>query len=121
MIKDAKVHISKCEQCIQFNSKPQRAEMENIQATYLLHLLHLDYLTIEMTHGGKDVHVLIITDHFMRYAQALVTSSQTAKCTAQALWDQFTVHYGLPESVISDQVLNFESDLISELCKSARV
>ena len=61
--------------------------MENIQTTHLLQLVHLDYLMIEATEGGKDVHVLIITDHFMRYAQALVTSSQTAKCTAQALWD----------------------------------
>ena len=61
--------------------------MENIQATYPLLLVHLDYLTTEMTEGGKDVNVLIITDHFMRYAQAPVTSSQTAKCTAQALWD----------------------------------
>ena len=40
---------------------------------YPLQLMHLDYLTIEMTKGGKDVHVLIITDHFMRYAQARVT------------------------------------------------
>ena len=61
--------------------------MENIQATYPLELVHLDHLTIEMTEGGKDVHILIITDHFMRYAQALVASSQTAKCTAQVLWD----------------------------------
>ena len=38
--------------------------MENIQATCPLQLVHLDYLTIEMTKGGKDVHVLIITDHF---------------------------------------------------------
>ena len=46
--------------------------MENIQATYPLQLVHLDYLTIETTEGGKDGHVLIITDHFMM--QALVTS-----------------------------------------------
>ena len=82
--------------------------MENIQATYQLQLVYLDYLTIETTEVGKDVHVLIITDHFMRHAQALLTSSQTAKCTAQAIWDQFVVHYGLPESKISDQGQNFE-------------
>ena len=57
----------------------------------------------------------------MRYAQALVTSSQTAKCTAQALWNWFVVHYGLPESIISNQGQNFKSDLISELCKLANV
>ena len=59
MTKDAELHITKCEQCIHFRSKPQRAEMENIQATYPLHLVHLDYLPIEMTEGGKDVHVSI--------------------------------------------------------------
>ena len=61
--------------------------MENIQAIHLLQLVHLDYLTIEVTEGGKDVHTLIITDHFTWYAQALEASSQTVKCTAQALWD----------------------------------
>ena len=65
--------------------------------------------------------MLIIADYFMRHAKALVASSQTARCTAQSLWDQFVVHYGLPESIVSDQVQNFESDLISELCKLAYV
>ena len=83
--------------------KPQKVEMENIHATYLLQLEHLYYLTNETTQVGNDVHMPIISDHFMRYVQALVTSSQTAKCTTQALWDQFVVHYGLPESIISYQ------------------
>ena len=61
--------------------------MENIQATHPLELVHLGYLKIEMTEGRKDVHMLIITDHFMRYAQALVTSSNSAKIMAQALLD----------------------------------
>ena len=95
--------------------------MESIQATHPLLLVHLDYLTVEVNEGGKDVHVLIITDHFMRYAQAMVTSSQTANCTPQALWNQSVVHYGLPESIICSQDPNFESDLISELSTLAKV
>ena len=55
--------------------------MENIWATHPVHLVYLDYLIIKVTEGGKDVHMLIFTDHFMRYAQALVISLQTAKCT----------------------------------------
>ena len=94
--------------------------MEIIWATHLLQLVHLDYLIIEVTEDGKDVHVLDITDHFMRYAQALVISLQTDRCTAQALSDQFVVHYGLPESIVSDQGQNFKSDLISELCRLAK-
>ena len=47
-------------------------------------------------------------DHFMQCVQALITSSQTAKCTAQALWDTFIVHFGLPESIVFDQDQNQE-------------
>ena len=108
LTKDAELHIMKCDQCILFKSKLQGVVMGNIQATHLLQLMHLNYLTIEATEGGKDVTVLIITDHFTRYAQGQVTSSQTAKCTAQALWDKFVIHYSLPESRISDQGQKFQ-------------
>ena len=63
--------------------------MENVDATYPMELVHMDYLTIEATEGGKDVHILVLTDHFTGCAQAIITSLQTAKCTAQNLWDKF--------------------------------
>ena len=71
--------------------------MKNIDATYPMELVHMDYLTVKANEGGKDVHILVIMDHITCYAQAINTSSQTAKCTAQNLWDKFIVHYGLPE------------------------
>ena len=95
--------------------------MENVNATYSVELVHMDYLTIEAMEGGKDVHILVTTDHFTRYAQAIVTSSQTAKSTAQNLWDKFIVHYGLPEMILTDQGHNFESDLLKALCEIAQV
>ena len=81
----------------------------------------MDYLTIEAMEGGKDIHILVITDHFTRYTQAIVTSLQTAKCTAQNLRDKFIVHYGLPEKILTDQVHNMESSLLKALCEIARV
>ena len=66
-----------------------------------MELVHMDYLTIEANEGGKDVHILVIPDHFTHYAQAIVSSSQTAKCTAQNLWDTFIVHYGLPDKILN--------------------
>ena len=38
--------------------------MENVNATYPMELVHMDYLTIEATEGGKDVHISVITNHF---------------------------------------------------------
>ena len=84
----------------------------------------MDYLTIEAptnSKSGKDVNVLIITDHFTRYAQAHITSSQKAPVVAKTLWDQFFVHYGFPEKILSNQSRNFESQLISELCELTQV
>ena len=86
-----------------------------------MELLHMDYMTIEATEGGKDIHILVITDHFTRYAQAVVTSLQTAKCTAQNLWDKFIVHYGLPEKILTDQGCIFESNLLKAFCEIAQV
>ena len=58
-----------------------------------LESVHLDYLTIEL---------LVTTDYFVWYVQTPVTSSQTVKCTAQALWDRFIVYYCLPENIVSE-------------------
>ena len=77
--------------------------MENVEATYPMKLAHMDYLMMEANEGGKDIHILMITNLFTQYAQAIITSSQTAKCTAQNLWDKFIVHYGLPEKILTDQ------------------
>ena len=51
--------------------------MENIDATYPMELVHMNYLMIEATEGCKDAHILVITDHFAKYVQAIVSSSQT--------------------------------------------
>ena len=55
-----------------------------------MELAHLDFLTL----GGKtddswSGNILIVTDHFTKYAQAYVTSKQTAVIVAQTLWENF--------------------------------
>ena len=77
--------------------------MEHVDATYPMELVHMDYLMIKAHKGGKDVHILVITDHFTQYVQAIVTSSQTAKCTAQNLWENSLFIMGFPEKILTDQ------------------
>ena len=67
------------------------------------------------------MNVLIVTDHFTRYAQAYVTPNQKVATVAKPLWDRFFVHYGFPEKILSDQGQNFESKLLEELCLLAQV
>jgi transposase InsO family protein len=115
---DAKQHVASCQRCQKFKAKTPKVEMKVIKATYPLELVHIDFLLIESgRNDAKIENILIVTDHFTGYAQAFVTTSQTAVIVAKVLWEKYFVHYGFPTSIISDQGANFESSLISELCK----
>ena len=116
MAVQAREHIGNCCPCLTCKVRQPRAVLENIVATDPLELVHLDYLCLEPGKGKKE-NVLMVTDHFTHYAQAYVTQSQTSLMTAKVLWDNFIIHYGLQEKILSDQGRNFESEMIADLCR----
>ena len=64
MMEDTIRNIRQCERCLRFKASPNRVPMENVDATYPMELVCMDYLMIEANEGAKDVHILVITDHF---------------------------------------------------------
>ena len=120
MAVQAKEHIRKCHPCLAFKPRQPKAPLKNIVATHPLELVHLDFLCLE---PGKDLeeNVLVVTDHFTRYAQAYVTRTQMAQTMGKTLWDKFIVHYGLPKKILMDQGCNFESQLVADLCELMEV
>ena len=113
-------HVLKCTRCLRRKTPSHVAPLQPIHVIQPLELVHMDYLSLEPSKGNIE-NVLVITDHFTRYALAYPSKTQTAQATARILWDNFICHYGFPEKFISDQGRNFESDLIKELCKIAGV
>ena len=64
--------------------------MQPILVSYPLELVHLDFLTREeKMDNSKSVNVLVVTDHFTKYAQAYVTPKQTAVIVAKTMWENF--------------------------------
>ena len=98
----AKEHLGKCCPYLAFKARQPKAPLKNIMATHPLELVHLDYLCLEPGKGLND-NVLVVRDHFTRYAKAYVTRTQTTQMTAKTLWDKFIVHYGLPKKILMDQ------------------
>ena len=122
MSEDVRTHIHTCGRCLRFKQPQEKAEMQPILVSYLMELIHLDFLTLGGKAGdAKSTDKLVITDHFTKYAQAYVTPKQTAVVVARTLWENFLVHYGWPEKILTDQGKSFENNLFQELCSLAQV
>ncbi|XP_073669762.1 uncharacterized protein [Paramisgurnus dabryanus] len=121
MSSDIEKKIKMCNRCVLRKTLPQRAApLVNIRTTRPLELVCMDFLSIEPDRSNtKDI--LVITDHFTKYAVAIPTPNQKAQTVAKCLWDNFIIHYGIPEKLHSDQGPDFESRLIKQLCEVAGI
>lgn len=115
MASDLERKIKHCERCVRRSGQSQKAPMETIVTTGPMELLSIDFLTIEVK--GQKQNILVMMDHFTKYAQAVCTKDQSAKTVARVLWDNIFMLYGFPERILSDQGRDFESKLVKELCQ----
>lgn len=108
MSNDVEQYIKTCGRCVVRKTLPQRAApLNQIMSSGPLDLVCIDFLQIEPDSKGL-ASVLVVTDHFTRYAQAFPTKDQKAATVAKVLWEKYFVHYGFPGR-------DFESRLIKEL------
>ena len=77
MSEDIHTHIRSCDRCTATRKSTNGSNPNNIS----LGIDHLDFLTIGQ--GTKIVNILVVTDHFTRYAQVYVTPKQTTVATAK--------------------------------------
>lgn len=112
---DVEEHCRTCARCVQRKTLPKRvAPLSHLSSSGPLDLVCMDFLSIEPD-SSNTCNVLVITDHYTRYAQAFPTKDQKAATVAKVLWEKYFVHYGLPRRMHSDQGRDFESQLIHEL------
>ena len=96
---DVVSYINSCPRCLCRKSQPDKAPILNIEASQPFELIHLDYLKIEPSKGNIE-NVLVITDHFTRYAQAFPSKTQTALAIVKLLWNNFILHYGFHKKIL---------------------
>jgi len=110
--------IKSCDRCLRRNKSrvTDRALLHPITSSQPMEIVCMDYLGLETSVGGYN-SILVLTDHFTRFAMAVPTKNQTALTTARCLIDLFIQHYGLPLRLHSDKGSAFESKVIAELCQ----
>lgn len=108
---------SQCKACVlRKAAAAKHAPLIPIKTSAPMELLSVDFLSIG---GPEDLYhnVLVMVDHFSKFAWAAVTKDQTAVTTAKALWSKVIQPFGAPRRLLSDQGPNFESQLVQELCE----
>ncbi len=118
MSKDIKAWCLNCERCILSKAiRPKVCSyLGSIQASRPHEILAIDFTVMEPANDGRE-NVLILTDIFSKYTQAIPTKDQRASTVAETLVRHWFHLFGVPSRIHSDQGKNFESKLIQELCK----
>ena len=114
MERDIREFISKRCSCLR-DKKPRlqtRAPMQSIESSSPWELLSVDFLELEKS--GAYRYLLVIVDHFTRYATVYPTTNKSAKTAASKVFDDCALTYGYPKRIHSDQGGEFINKIWSE-------
>ena len=92
------------------------APMIPILASRPMEIVGYDYLHLEKSTSGQE-YILVIVDHFTRYAQAYATSTKRASAAAKVLYNDFFLRFGFPSRVLTDQGREFQNTMFQHLEK----
>lgn len=117
MLQDVQKWCKSCERCL-IGKAPLPAinpPVSNLMAYKPLEILAIDFTVLERSSDGRE-NVLIMTDIFTKFTQAVACKDQKATNVAKILVKDWFVKFGVPARIHSDQGRNFESSVVRELC-----
>ena len=116
MHRDTKSYLQECERCTMNRTSAERLQTGHLTATKPLEILAMDFTVLEPASDGRE-NVLVMTDVFTKYTQAVPTRDQKAETVAKVLVQEWFQRYDVPLCIHSDQGRCFESAVVKELCK----
>ena len=92
----------------------QREPLTPVITTSPFELISIDFLHLEKCSGGYE-YILVVVDHFTRFAQAYATRDKSAKTAAERLFNDFFMRFGFANRIHHDQGGEFQNKLFEQL------
>ncbi len=109
-------YITKVCRCLR-QKKPNRITripIQSIETTAPFEMISIDYLHLEKSRGGAE-YILVVVDHFSKFAQAYATSNKSGKTAARKIFDDLVMRFGFPAKIHHDQGREFENCMFEKL------
>ena len=111
-----------CQTCISCATRKhaptsRRAPLGTIAASHPSQIMAMDILGPFPESHNRNSYILVVADLFTRWMEAFPIPNQEASIIANKLVDEVFMHFGIPTQLHSDQGPQFESKLMSEVCK----
>ncbi len=116
---DVRSYVAGCETCSKRKGPipRKRAPMQIVRSGYPFERIAIDILgPLPQTAKGNK-YVVVISDYFTKWTEALPLSNMEACTVAKVLVDEVLCRFGIPQTIHSDQGRQFESNLFQEMCK----
>ena len=81
-----------------------------------LDIVSIDFLVDLPITSKKNIHLMVIIDWFSRYIQLHALRDRTAPSAARCIHD-FSLRFGIPATILSDQDPAFESEIFNDLMR----
>ena len=117
MAQDACEWVKGCRRChiAKSDYNEPKPKLGNLISNNPLDLLCIDFTKVDPSRTGKE-NVLVMTDAFTKFSQAIVTPNQKALTVAKVLVDKWFHVYGIPARIHSDQGKSFDNEILDHLC-----
>ena len=105
---DATEYVTNCHQChvAKGHYTGPHTQQGSLVANNPLDLLCIDFLKVDPSRDGKE-NILVLTDAFTKFSQALITNNQKALTVAKVLVEKWFYVYGIPARIHSDKGRSF--------------
>ena len=115
---DVEVFVASCFVCQRCNSSTKK-HFHSLRARkprFPFSTVGIDFLGPLPPSSGHQ-YILLISDHFTKWHEAIALPDQSALTTAKALMDHCITRFGCPESLHSQRRRNFEAKHFTSLTK----